>query len=264
MPSTRRHVVYDGDCSFCRAGVRLLVAVGFTRAADARPFAFYDPDTAARLMRAGIHNELAVLDPVTREVRSGAVGLLWKLEEGVLWPVARLLALPGPVHLCTAAYRMVSYNRRIIAPLPAGQIACACDPDTSLVWRGAFVGVGLGAAAGVALSYGELVSAGSSAGVALLAGAGLLMVLAAAVPAGLNAILQRAGDLAWIVFLSSLWLLPFRFLAQRLESGTGPWALGAGVLVCLGTLARLAVQRFGLERRYRDPALKISAAESAN
>lgn len=264
MPSTRRHVVYDGDCSFCRAGVRLFVAVGFTRAADARPFAFYDPDTAARLMRAGIHNELAVLDPVTREVRSGAVGLLWKLEESVLWPLAKLLALPGPVHVCMAAYRLVSYNRRIIAPLPAGQIACACDPDTSLFWRGAFVSLGLGVAAGLALPYAELLSTGSAVGVALLAGAGLLTSLAAAVPTGLDAVLQRAGDLAWIVFLSSLWLLPFRFLGQGVEPATAPWVLAAGTLACLGTLARLAVQRFGLERRYRDPALKFSPVESAN
>ncbi|MFT7677026.1 MAG: putative DCC family thiol-disulfide oxidoreductase YuxK [Planctomycetota bacterium] len=262
MPSTRRHVVYDGDCFFCRAGVRLLVAVGYTRAADARPFAFYDPDTAARLMRAGIHNELAVLDPGTKEVRSGAVGLLWKLEEGPLWPLAKLLSLPGPKHVCTAAYRLVSFNRRIIAPLPAGQIACACDPDMSFLWRGAFVALGLGVAAALALPYAGMLAAGSAVGVALLAGAGLATVLAAAVPDGLEAILERAGVLAWIVFLSSLWLVPFRFWAEHASDGAASWILAAGAVVCLGNLARIAVQRFGLERRYMDPALKVPASES--
>ena len=264
MPSTRRHVVYDGDCSFCRAGVRLLVALGYSRATDARPFAFYDPDTAARLMRAGIHNELAVLDPATREVRSGATGLLWKLEEGPLWPLAKLLSLPGPRHVCTAAYRLVSYNRRILAPLPAGQVACACDPDTSILWRGAFVGLGLGVAAGLALPYAELLAAGSSTGLALLTGAGLVTVLAAAVPDGLPAVLERAGVLAWIVFLSSLWLLPFRLAAERASDGAAAWVLVAGAVVCLGSLARLAVQRFGLERRYLDPALKMAASKNVN
>lgn len=254
--SQSRHVVYDGDCSMCRAAVRFLVAIGYARSSDVRPFVFYDPDTAARLMRAGIHNELSVWDPERREVRGGARGLLWKLEEGPLWPLAKLLALPGPLHLCTAAYRVISYNRRILAPLPPGQIACACDPDPSPVWRGVFVALCLGIAAWIAVPYAEGAVSGGGLLVALLAGIGLALPLLTVKQGGLAGLLDRAGNLAWVTFVSSLWLLPFGWLAGRVDGPARGVVLAAGAVACLGTLARMCVGRFGLGRVRLDPALR--------
>ena len=253
MSQQRRHVVYDGDCSLCRAAIQFLIAVGVTRASDARTFEFYDPDAAARLMRAGIHNELAVFDPLSREVRSGAAGLLWKLEEGPLRWVAKLLGLPGPVHLAALPYRMISYNRRILAPLPAGQAACACDPDPSLLWRGLFIAFCLGSALLLAWPYAESLADGAALPLALVSAAALLAALSAAAET-LPSLLNRAGILAWLVFQSSLLLLPFTWLAGRLMQGAQGWTLAAGALACLGCFARLCVRRFSLEDRYTDPA----------
>lgn len=254
MSQQRRHVVYDGDCSLCRVAVKVLIAIGITRASDARTFGFYDPDAAARLMRSGLHNELAVWDPNLRQVRSGASGLLWKMEEGPLRPLAKLLGLPGPVHLLTIPYRMIAYNRRILAPLPAGQPACACDPDPSVLWRGLFVAFCLGVAAMIAGPYAEALAEGAGLGLFLIVGSALLVATLAAAQS-LPSLLDRAGTLAWIVFLSSLVLLPFAWLAPRLDGGAAPWLLAAGALASLGCLARFCVRRFALEGRYADPAL---------
>jgi len=114
----------------------------------------FEGQDAARLAVSEVHNEMAVLDPATKEIRNGVDGLLWWLEGSRLAWLARLLGW-GPLRWAVGVgYPVIAYNRRILAPPPPRAIACACDPDPRpgatialgafalAVVVGAFVGVG--------------------------------------------------------------------------------------------------------------------------
>jgi predicted DCC family thiol-disulfide oxidoreductase YuxK len=138
-------VCFDGDCGLCRASVELLARLGLVPRGRLAPFQSFDAKDAGRLLDAGVHNELAVMDPVTHEVRSGVDGLLWACEGS--WVSGLLvLARPAPVRaVLRLAYRLVAYNRRILSPVRGGGIRCACDPDFHVGLRLGFIALALGA-----------------------------------------------------------------------------------------------------------------------
>jgi hypothetical protein len=143
-PGAAVTVVYDGDCGLCRRAAGLFVRPLFVgRDTDARPFEAYDGEVAERLRAAGIHDEMAVIDEHTGEIRGGYRGILFAARRGRLGWLARLLALPGVRHGATALYRLVAYNRRILAPPPERTVACACEPSDHLGYRLAFMALSL-------------------------------------------------------------------------------------------------------------------------
>lgn len=128
-------VCYDGDCRICRGVVGLLPRLGLVPSERLVTIQSYQGEVAVLLHAAGAHNELAVLDPESLEVRSGYEGLLWSFEGswvGPLLPLARLAPLRL---LLQVLYRLVAYNRRILSPVSGDRIRCACDPDFNLGLR---------------------------------------------------------------------------------------------------------------------------------
>ena len=137
-----RTLVYDGDCSMCRKLSALAERRWLVGDARRLPHDAFQGETADRLTRAGIHNELAVIDEGSGEIRSGYDGILWLLERGMLRHLVPLLGF-GPIRwLLRHDYRLVAYNRRILAP-PARSVTCACDPDMHVGYRWAFIVVAL-------------------------------------------------------------------------------------------------------------------------
>ena len=133
------------------------------------PLQSYGDEVAARLLAAGAHNELAVFDPKTLEVRSGIDGIFWSLEGSWIRPLLPLLRL-APARLPLALlYRLVAFNRRILSPVRGGGMRCACDPDfhlglrltfTALCWAGLLLlGWAYGALAPVVALGGTLAAA---------------------------------------------------------------------------------------------------------
>ena len=128
-------VAFDGDCPMCTSTIRLLMGLKLLKPEQAR--AIHDLDRADfdAVYAAGIRNQLVVIDPVTREARSGTDGLLWILRENTgNHFLVRLLALPGVRDLLRWGYQIVSYNRRIISP-PRHRIVCDCEPEVTLARR---------------------------------------------------------------------------------------------------------------------------------
>lgn len=150
-----RVLVYDGDCSLCRRFSRIADRRWLVGAAERRPYDAFEGEIATRLEAAGIRNELAVLDETTGELRSGYDGMVWLLRGGRLPWLASVLAF-GPVRWFLGHdYRLIAYNRRLLAP-PARRIACACDPDLHRGYRVAFLAVALLWTAGIAALAGLL------------------------------------------------------------------------------------------------------------
>jgi predicted DCC family thiol-disulfide oxidoreductase YuxK len=130
-----RIVAYDGDCPMCTSTIRLLIGLKLLKPAQTRGIHDLDRADFDAVYAAGIRNQLVVIDPITREARSGTDGLLWILRENTANHfLVRLLALPGPRHLLRWGYQIVSYNRRIISP-PRQRIVCDCEPEVTLARR---------------------------------------------------------------------------------------------------------------------------------
>jgi len=137
-------VCYDNDCRMCRSTVAALDSLGLVSRERLVPFQAYADEVATRLLEANVHNELAVLDPESLEIRSGIDGLLWAFEGSWLDPVLGLARL-GPVKaLLRVVYRLIAYNRRVLSPVRGGGIRCACDPDFHLGLRLGFTGLSAG------------------------------------------------------------------------------------------------------------------------
>jgi predicted DCC family thiol-disulfide oxidoreductase YuxK len=222
-------LVFDGDCSLCRSLARLLVRPALTGATSRRPFDAFEGDVAARLLAAGIHNEMAVLDEVSGEIRTGYAGILRVLGEGTLGWLARLLSLPGLRALGRALYRTVAYNRRVLAPTPPRAVACACDPDEHAGFRGLFL----------------LASLALTTSCALLLAAGLRRWSVEDT--------TRLPGVAWPLWFAGAWLLTSLLARGRAPAGRPllPWchaawtqALGCVPLAALG-LALLLLRGAG-------------------
>jgi len=222
LPAARPIVCYDGDCGLCRGWVVVLARLCIVPRERLAPFQSFDEELAGRLLDANVHNELAVLDPESGEVRSGVDGLLWAFEGSWLSPLLGL-ARPVPVRaMLRVLYRLVAYNRRVLSPVRGGGIRCACDPDFHLGLRLAFVLLCAATALGVGWAAGLLAPA-----------AALLGVLG-------GAALARAGQARWDGLAHAAWVSSVAVAV----AGGAAWAGAALPLVPgLGALALLAWQR---------------------
>ena len=250
-----RILVYDGDCSLCTklstwATKRWLVGSVERRSHDS-----FTGEEAQRLTAAGIHNELAVLDRTTGEIRSGYDGIVGLLRGGRFAWLAPLLAW-GPVHwLLRHEYRLIAYNRRIFAP-PRHTAACACDPDLHRGYRWAFIAAallwtGLFAALGGLLFLTQeplLRDRPGGGGLGWLAGpcvlAGWMVAATAAwrLPAARR--LDHLGHLAWIfaamvtpLVAASILALAGLLLAVACPVGRDSWAMDPSVPLRIGAAA---------------------------
>jgi hypothetical protein len=254
-------LVYDDDCPMCVALAARIVGAGAVPAARMRPVSAFTGDAAARIAAAGIAEEMVALDEATGETRSGLAALLWALRGGPWDRRARLLDRRPWRGIASALYRVVAYNRRLIAVPAARAAPCACEPSGRPGLRAAFlaaclalcaaVGAGVGATLPGALGHVARLPAGL-AGIAL-AGAGPAL-------AGLLGLLAPRGKrLAWLAHLVATTALGAAVVAPAalLAALAPPVAGRAGFAVALpiAVFAMLGAQRrrarwLGLRRRH--------------
>lgn len=226
--------MYDGDCSLCVAVSRRLLR--WTRRGEEtrRAAQAFEGEDAERVAASEAHNELAVMDPATKEIRNGVDGILWWLEGSRLAWLARLLSF-GPLRWAAGVgYPVIAYNRRILAPPKPRAIACACDPDPR---PGATIALG---------AFALAVAVGAFVGVGALARAGSRVEA--------DAIAWWAAPLGGPVeglFTAALWILPTLALvcvvrppgARLLHAAAFAWSLaistpilwmGAGLQAAIG------------------------------
>ena len=253
--SSPKVVVYDPTCPLCVATSRWLVARGLLGAEDRRSLLSFPAAERERLRAHGVRNEVLVLDPGTGESRSGVQGLLWLLGARPRLGLLRVLLLPPLRPLLSAGYRVVSYNRRIVAPVsPDRRAACACDPDPHPLWRTLFGAAALSVAGVSAASLGYLALPAIGAGEAwtgVLAGLlstalawGPVLVFARLTGAGDRG--ERAGHVAWLAATFGLWLLPIQAMLLGLSSLLEADGIGA---LLAGGLAGAAAVTFRRARR---------------
>lgn len=137
-----RVLAYDGDCGMCRAAMVGLHGLRLVPRERLRTIQSFEGELAQRLVQSGVHDELAVWDPGSDEIRTGSDGLLWALEQSWISPLLPLLRI-APVRAgLRVLYRLVAYNRRILSPPDPG-VRCACDPSYHPGYRWALVVIAL-------------------------------------------------------------------------------------------------------------------------
>lgn len=226
-----------------------------------RSYQSLDADLAPRLWNAGIRNEMAVIDAASGEVRSGIDGLLLLIEQSRLAPLAGLLAAPPLRWLATLSYRLIAYNRRILAPPRPRSLPCACDPDPHAGYQGALIALLLVPAASIvalfAARLSPLVPEAPAWAAAVLPAAGATLGVLAAVVLARAAAQNRLtylGHLAAATFLGSLPLLA-PIVASSWFGGTSLLAIAvAGV-----ALSAIWIWR---EQRRRHGAMGLGPARS--
>ncbi len=214
--TAEKYLAYDGDCPMCIASVGALVNWGLVRPEQTRANHDLDPLDAELARKAGIRNQLVVIDPNSRETRVGTAGLLWIIGETPGCGLAtKLLSLPLLRHLLSFGYKAISYNRRIISP-PKHQIVCDCEPQVTigrrlslvvpLVLLSALVVAAWGAAVFVGCELGTAGAGAVLATVATLGGWTIMTLAGFALLGGMRG-LDYLGHLAVTMFAGALILL---------------------------------------------------------
>ena len=245
-------LVYDGDCPMCEAISAFLVRAGLVPGDRRRTFQSFEVEIAQRLLDAGMRDEMAVLDPVSDQIRTGIPGFLWLLRDTRAAWVARLLDRPWMHRVLGAAYHLLGYNRRTLAPpsRPVG-IVCDCDPEYRPGWLLALIVLLLGFALGMTALFGAVVAAETGLAtpaqgafrMLVAAGSGwvLLILLAPALPRDRR--FPFLGHLGMVMAGGLLVLVPSMLLAPLLK---GPWIAG---LFALSVTASFLLMLRMLRRR---------------
>jgi predicted DCC family thiol-disulfide oxidoreductase YuxK len=238
---TSKILVYDGDCPMCDAGSALALRVLRLPEERRRPFQSFEGEMAGRLLAAGMQNEMAVIDPASGEIRTGIPGILGLLHETRARWVARLLDRPWLHPALSAAYHLVAYNRRTIAPprrKPA--FACACDPEYRPGWLLALIAILLGFTLGMTALFGAVVATPTQ--MLIAAGSGWVLILLASLAFPRETRLPFLGHLGMVMAGGLLVLVPSMLLVPLLEgkwmAGVFLFSVAASILLMLRSLRR--------------------------
>jgi predicted DCC family thiol-disulfide oxidoreductase YuxK len=251
VKTSEKILAYDGDCPMCRATVALLLRLKLVRPEQLRSNHELEGADLEAAQRAGIRNELVVLDPASGETRAGSDGLLWIIGENTNHHLlVRLLGLPGIRQIVRWKYEAISYNRRVISP-PGHQIVCDCEPDVTVGRRLTLIVPLVVMATAIVAGFGAAVFAGGNIGAApagavfavIAGGLGWVVMIAAGLVL-LRGMLRvdYAAHLAVTLFAGALVLVPAMLLTLVL-----PWGAAAAV-DALAVLAAFALM-FAMQRR---------------
>jgi predicted DCC family thiol-disulfide oxidoreductase YuxK len=258
VKSAERIVAYDGDCPMCTSTIRLLIGMKLLKPEQTRGIHELDRADFDAVYAAGIRNQLVVIDPVTREARTGADGLLWILRENTgNHFLVRLLALPGMRDLLRWGYQIISYNRRIISP-PRHRIVCDCEPEVTLARRLSLIlpvcvltiviAAGCGAALFHGLQLGDEIQGALVMEIALGSGCMALALASLGLPKEMR--IDYLGHLAVTMFVGALVLVPASVVAT--------FVLGPGLIAIAGVSALASFSLMFAMQRRRAAALGIS------
>lgn len=127
-------LIYDDNCPLCNWYSALFIKFHFLPADGRVPFSTLQPGTLSRINLDKSRNEIPLLDTDTGEVLYGIDALLEILN--VKLPFVQRIGRLRPINwLLRKAYKLVSYNRKIIVAKKCGAGLIDCTPDTNYYYR---------------------------------------------------------------------------------------------------------------------------------
>jgi hypothetical protein len=125
-------LVYDGNCPLCVQAVQTLSTLGFLEGIQPQPWQSLSTCDATLAER--IKTEFLLIEPNNNQVQGGFEALAYLMGKRFSWTKG-LLSMPSVMTIGIILYKIVSMNRRVLAP--SGNIPCDCDPPFHLGWRAA-------------------------------------------------------------------------------------------------------------------------------
>lgn len=139
MKTLNNHTIYyDNDCPMCAMYSRAMVKTGMLdergRAAYSEAACAFHPSLDAHRAK----NEIALVNHQTNEVTYGIDSLIAVVGHRFPWlkPVFGFRLL-RPLYL--RLYRLISYNRKVIAPPSVFEEPGSCTPDLNLKYRWTYI-----------------------------------------------------------------------------------------------------------------------------
>lgn len=140
MKTLKDHtLVYDVDCPLCRAYTKAFIASGFLdnggRTEYQKVGGYFSPEMDPKRSQ----DEIALVDMQTGKVRYGLDSLMFILAQRFPLMI-KALSLPGIHHIINVLYKIISYNRKVIAPANTNdEHRFKCVPSFNLKYRWAYI-----------------------------------------------------------------------------------------------------------------------------
>ena len=140
MKTLKDHtLVYDVDCPLCRAYTKGFISSGFLdnggRTEYQKVGGYFSPEMDPKRSQ----DEIALVDMRTGKVRYGLDSLMFILAQRFPLMI-KALSHPGIRHAINGLYKMISYNRKVIAPAKTNdKHRFQCAPSFNLTYRWAFI-----------------------------------------------------------------------------------------------------------------------------
>jgi len=130
-------MLYDSDCPMCKLYTNSFVQCGLLDANGRVPYAHQPVEVAALVNQDRARNEIALVDLTHKKVWYGLDSLV-QLLFGRFPFLIHLIHFPLLWYPLKALYKLISYNRRVIAPRADGAEG-DCAPDLHRGWRLGFI-----------------------------------------------------------------------------------------------------------------------------
>jgi predicted DCC family thiol-disulfide oxidoreductase YuxK len=133
-------LLYDAECPLCSGYTNAFVKTGMLDGKGRVPYQQLDPAWQPFVDTRRAVNEIALLNRQTGEVTYGVNSLVQVLQHSI--PLFRILSrTPGFYWMATRAYRLISYNRRLIIPA-SHERSGSCPPAFHAGYRALFILLG--------------------------------------------------------------------------------------------------------------------------
>src|SRR6185503_17536053 len=133
-------LIYDDSCPLCTWYSGLFVKYGFLNADGRKPFSTLDDKLLSKIDFDKSRNEIPLLDTSTNKVLYGIDALLEILDQKI--PLIKATGNLAPIKwLLTKLYKLISYNRKVIAAKRCGHGDIDCSPGYNYLYRFIFMAV---------------------------------------------------------------------------------------------------------------------------
>lgn len=131
-------LIYDDNCPLCTWYSGLFVKFGFLNANGRKPFSTLDNELLSKIDFDKSRNEIPFLDTATNTVLYGMDALLEILDQKI--PLIKVTGNLAPLNwVLKKIYKLISFNRKVIAAKKCGPGNIDCSPDTNYVYRFIFM-----------------------------------------------------------------------------------------------------------------------------
>lgn len=226
-----RILYYDADCPLCVAYTGAFVKWGWMKESERVAWDRLEGEALEHVDADRSRHEIALYDKETRQVWYGVDSLLAILGKKV--PLIEKIGHIAPVHTSLKAfYKLITYNRKIIAGKSAESCKGSCNPDFNLRWRITWIVLAFTAGLGLLAGWFRMLETpalvyGWSAAIAIFIGVPVLLLLR--LPR--RRAFDLAGHAATVGLAVGLALLPLKWLLSFTGAADG---LVFGLVIAAG------------------------------